>query len=64
MTIRRAWLVAACASPLAAGGALAQAQGQSRDEERQEQRIELSQAPAAALISPASPRSTTSPGSW
>jgi hypothetical protein len=49
MTIRLAMLVAASAFPLAAGGALAQAQGQNRDEERQEQRIELSRVPAPAL---------------
>ena len=49
MTTRRAMLVAACALPLAAGGALAQAQGQNREEERQEQRIDMAQVPAAAM---------------
>jgi uncharacterized membrane protein YkoI len=48
MVIRRAMFVAALAFPLAAGSALAQAQAPSREEERQEQRIDLSRVPAAA----------------
>lgn len=53
MTVRRALLVATCAFPLAAGAAIAQgqtpAQGQNRDEESQEQRIDLSGVPMAAM---------------
>jgi uncharacterized membrane protein YkoI len=49
MIIRRTLLAAACALPFVAGGAFAQAQGQNREEERQEQRIDMSQVPAAAM---------------